>query len=852
MQAGSAPGAPATTGLTEAEVVRRRAAGQGNPAPPATSRTYLQIVRENVFTFINDIIILLGVALALAGRPVDALISLVVISTNIVVSVTQEVRAKRTLDRIALLTRPTARVIRDGTGRAVGPEALVLGDLLEIGAGDQVVLDGRLVDGRLEVDESQLTGESDLVPKAPGDEVFSGSFAITGTGRYLVEKVGAASLANRITAGARSFRRVLTPLQREINQVIRATLLIVAYLEILLVLNSVLQLEPAGEAIGEASLLVGLVPNGLFVSIAVAYALGAVRIARQGALVQQANAIESLSSVDVLCLDKTGTLTANRLLVTELVPLDGSKAELRAVAGAAVASASSRNKTAEAIAVACPAEAGPIAAEVPFSSVRKWSAVAFSHAGSSGGPAPRSAGSTAMPTGIVAMGAPQSLRPYLADVAWPAIERAVVGRTARGLRVLLVAVASSTTDLVDTGDATRLPELRPLGLVCLQDELRDGAAEALASFRASGVRPIIISGDDPDTVAALARQAGLGPELRTMSGPEIDRLDGAELAAVVAQTDIFGRIVPAEKERLIAALKASGHYVAMIGDGVNDVLSLKQANLAVAMQSGTQAARGVADIVLTEDSFATLVPAVREGQRILNGMQGILALFLTRITTVGLLIVSSLVVGIFPIALRNGSLITLLTVGVPAAVLAFWAHPGARERSTLGRTIARIVVPAAALSSLIGLAVLYGTLGMHVLEAGRDGFVGSPAELEARIDDAIPIAQSALTAFLVLSGLALIAFVEPPFRWLAVVEERREDGRPFVLAVGLAVVYVVVAALGPARQLFALTPLGLTEVAIVAAGAATWIVGVREVWRRRLIERFVGIDLPPIAPDRTS
>ena len=442
------------TGLTEAEAASRRDAGRGNTAPPATSRTYGQIVRENVFTFINNVILVLGVLLVLVGRPLDALVSLGVIGTNIAVSVVQEVRAKRMLDRIALLTRPTAALVRDGVERAVGPEELVIGDLLRVGAGDQVVLDGRLAEGRLEADESQLTGESDLIPKRPGDAVYSGSFVVNGGGRFVVTAVGADSLANRITAGARTFRRVLTPLQSEINLVIRIALAVVVYLEIVLILNNVLKLVAAGQTVGEAALLVGLVPNGLFVSIAIAYALGAVRIIRFGALVQQANAIESLSNVDVLCLDKTGTLTSNRLSVEEIVPLEGSEANLRALLGDVVASAAFRNKTAEAIAAACPGTALPLARDVPFSSARKWSAVAFAPAAGSGvGPAR---------PGVVAMGAVEFLRPALgggiADVAaWTNLRARIEPHTSRGLRVLVVASHADPGGLAGDDDAPTLP-----------------------------------------------------------------------------------------------------------------------------------------------------------------------------------------------------------------------------------------------------------------------------------------------------------------------------------------------------------------------------------------------------------
>jgi cation-transporting ATPase E len=341
-------------------------------------------------------------------------------------------------------------------------------------------------------------------------------------------------------------------------------------------------------------------------------------------------------------------------------------------------------------------------------------------------------------------------------------------------------------------------------------------------------------------VAALARQVGLGPELVTLSGPELDALDEASLPAAAERTDIFGRITPQQKERLVGALTASGHYVAMIGDGVNDVLSLKRAKVAVAMQSGSQATRGVADIVLMNDSFAALAPAVEEGQRIVNGMQGILALFLTRIATLAALIVSSLIIGVFPIALRNASAITAFTVGVPAVLLAVWARPGPLPRSSLGRTLASFVIPAAAVSSLIGLLILYGTIVLRLVGA-NDPSLSQP-EVDAIVAAATPAAQSAVTAFLVFTGLALVVFVQPPTDWLAVFRPRTDDRRPAVMAAVLGIAFVVVDSVGPLRAFFDLRPLDPIEWAIVAASVVAWILVMRPVWRYRLIERFVGAD----------
>ena len=833
-------------GLDATEVTRRRAAGLGNTPPPPTTRTYTQIIRQNVFTFVNNILFALGIALVAVGRPMDALVSLAVISTNVLVGIVQEIRAKRTLDRIALLTRPTAAVIRDGELVQIAPEELVLGDLIALEAGDQVVLDGRLVTGVAGLDESQLTGESDVVRKRPGDEVFSGSFATTGSGRYVAEKVQNASLANQITAGARSFRRVVTPLQREINLVIRVVLGMVLYLEVLLVLRGFVQSAVLGDVVADATLLAGLVPNGLFVSIAVAYALGAIRIIRFGALVQQSNAIESLSHVDVLCLDKTGTLTANRLSVEAVAGLNGAgEDEVIAAVATLAASASARNQTSGAIADRWPAPPRPLAGEVPFSSARKWSACAFAAdvsgeaassepAGEAGSPEPAGGG---VP-GLVAFGAATFLHPYLAQLpdgeteSWAEIREQTAHWTDRGLRVLLVATYPDGAALPDFGDddaSATLPHgMRALGLVALADELRDEAAATLRSFMDSGVAVKIISGDDPETVVALARQAGLGPQIPFLSGPDLEAMDDARLVTAADDAVVFGRITPAQKERLVDALRAGGHYVAMIGDGVNDVLSLKKANLGIAMGSGSQATRGVADLVLMGDSFGAVAQAVGEGQRILNGMQDILKLFMTRIATVGLVIVSSLVVITFPIELRNASALTVFTVGIPSAMLAVWAQPGRRVRDSLGRTLARFVVPAAVVSSLVGLAVFYGVFALS-----------APDPKNLHIAD--QSARTALTSFLVFAGLLLILFVEPPTPWFAVAEPITTDRRPALLAIGLAVAYVVMLVVPPARGFFQLVVPDPQEALIVVAAVVAWVFLVHTFWERRLVDRFLGL-----------
>lgn len=825
-------------GLSADEVLQKRAQGLGNPPPPPTSRTYTEIFRENIFTFINGVIFFLGVALWLVGRPVDAFLSVGIITLNVLVSVTQEIRAKRTLDRIALLTRPKATVIREGAPQQALPEELVVGDILYVAPGDQIVLDGKVVAGKLMADESQLTGESNLIAKQRDDQVFSGSFCVSGSAYYVVAQVGADSLANQITTGARAFRRILTPLQEQMALVIRIMLLIVIYMELLIALNAVLKALNLGIALQQSTLIAGLVPNGLFLSISIAYALGAVRIIRFGVLVQQANAIESLSNVNILCLDKTGTLTTNRLQYHALHPLTVSEHALAVALGDMLANTTTHNKTTEALAAKFSGVKRAVAGEIPFSSARKWSALAFQDN------RPQTADDAA-PPGIYALGAPEMLQPYLDMTSATETLRQKLALEAQqlaeqGLRVLLIAYHPAIA-LRDAGDESVLPQgMTPLGLVSLSDELRPEARAALQNFGAAGVQPKIISGDNPETVAALAKQAGL-QNIKTVSGLELEKMDDAQFRDAALTATVFGRITPQQKQKLVQTLRAQGYYVAMIGDGVNDVLSLKQANLGIAMQSGAQATRAVADLVLMQDSFAALAPAVMEGQRIVNGMQDILKLFMTRIATMALVILSALVIGEFPLALRQASLVTLFSVGIPTVLLAIWARPGAVGRGTLGQRLFHFTLTPVVVTTIFSLLLFYGALvGEFILYSG--GLAPFATEIiQPYYAQAIQIAQSTLTAFLVLVGLLTLIFVEPPTEWWMGGDELSGDWKPTFLAIGLGCAFGAIMFLKPARELFAIHELGAWEIAAAILASGAWLFLVRWLWRHRVLERYLGI-----------
>ena len=808
-------------GLTAGEVAERLAQGLGSVPPPATGRSYAQIMRENVFTTVNTILFSIGFALVLVGQYLDALVSIGVISFNLVISLIQEVRAKRTLDRIALLTRPRATVIRDGNEQQIDPGEIVVDDVLILRAGDQIVVDGPIIgNGRIEVDESLLTGEAEPIAKREGDRLYSGTFCVTGQTHYKAENVGIKSVAGNLTAGARAYRSIYTPLQRDINLIIRILLLVAIFLEVLLIVASRVSLIPVVETVRMAMVIIGIVPNGLFLSISVAYALGAMRVAGKGVLVQKFNAIESLSHVDVLCTDKTGTLTTNALAVEAMHPYGMEEAELRGVLGTYVTMMSSSNATSAAISAACVGQPGSgfhIREEIPFSSTRKWSALVVD-------------GDETF-RGVYVLGAPEMLQPFLrADAS---LGTFVEEQVERGRRVLLFAWHPEPGHIQMQDEEAHLPRgLIPLGAVSLRDTLRPEARETLASLARVGVQIKVISGDHPQTVVALAKQVGLATDIKTISGVELEMLDAAQLAEVAQEVTIFGRITPQQKERLIKALRSRDHYVAMIGDGVNDVLALKQANLGIAMQSGSQATRGVADLVLLKDTFAPLPAAFGEGQRIRNGMNDILKLFLTRVTSVMLLLISLAFIGGFPFQPRQTSILTFLTVGVPALALAYWARPGHISQQGLIRSLLRFVLPTSLTSCLVAIGVYLAVLLPAVSTL--------PQPANPYREGALPLAQTALTVFAVLCGLLLIIYVQPPTRMDH--DMHRRNWSPTLLALGLFICLIGVLAIAPLRALFNLQALDIVDYLIIGGATVLWAILIKVIWRFRLFERFLQLD----------
>lgn len=796
----SAPGALPIRGLTGEEVRRRRAQGAVNRAAPSTSRPVGDILRGNILTLFNAILAAAVVLLLAVGQLRDAFLTGSLIVFSVGASTAQEIRAKLRLEKIALLARVRVRVLRDGTEHGIDQADIVLGDFLVLSRGEPVVVDGTVVlANQLEVDESLLTGESEPVAKAVGDRILSASFCVAGSGLYVAEGIGESSYAQRLASAARTYRYQRTPTQKLLDRVLRALLVIVIAVSVLQAVGFLLQGVSVVDAIRATAVMATLVPQGLLLMSTVAYSVGALRLAQSGALVQQLSAVESLSHADILCLDKTGTLTRNRLCLRNVVPLGDRGLPVERLIGLFAASFPEPNATLQAIASSLPSEPCPIDRAVPFSSDRRWSSLTFA---------------PPCPSGTYVLGSPDVLLMHSKGATGVAETSAKLA--AAGLRVLLFAGAPQQPPR--TNGTPRLPgDLQPLAMIALEEEVRADAARTLEVLAEQGVSVKVVSGDSPQTVLAIARQVGLPSSVRAISGPELAALPPEEKAEVLDRTTVFGRISPQEKQDIIRSLETGGHHVAMIGDGVNDVLALKQANVGIAMCSGSPAARAVADIVLLNDSFDVLPKALSEGRRIINSMALLIELFLIRdAATIELILASSFVGAPFPLLPPHAALIALLTVGIPALFVVAWASSDAPRRESLG-AMATVVLQigttgALAIMSVYGLALI--------------GF-----------DAGVAQARTAVVTAALISGLLVLIFLWYPLD--APLSLLLSDRRIVALAAVIFVVYLVGLHWPTWRRYFELTPLSPSNWMTILAIVLAWFGTLRLMVRYRVIERLL-------------
>ena len=712
-----------TRGLTSEQVAERVAAGRTNLVPDAPVRTLSEILRANVFSPVNGIMLALFAAILVAGFHRDGLFVGVVVS-NAVIGVAQEIRAKRELDRLAVLSAPKARVVRDGEVSEVGVSEVVADEVLDLAPGDQVVVDGLvLASSGLEADESLLTGEADPIEKEVGDELLSGSFVAAGSGRYQATRIGSESYASSLSEEAKRFTLVNSELRRGIDTVLRWLIIIIPPASALLILVLLDTEDRWQNALqGTVAAAVAMVPDGLVLLTSLSFVAGVVALARRRALAKELATVELLARTDVLCLDKTGTITTGHITFGEVESLPGVDPALVAAALGAMAHADEApNATMLAVRDAYPAPDGdaaggwsPVGA-TPFSSARKWSAIEFrSH-------------------GAFYFGAPDVIAGDLPDVMSRVAIHAEAGR-----RTLLL--ARSPDPLADE----TLPESRaPLALILLEDTIRPDAPEILAFFREQGVSLKVISGDHTATVAAVAERAGIPNAHNHMDARELPD-DTDEMAAALAENAVFGRVTPQQKQAMVSALQSRGHTVAMTGDGVNDVLALKNADMGIAMGSGSASTRAVAQLVLLDNSFATLPEVLAQGRKVINNVERVANLFVTKAAYAVLLTV---LVGIFtveyPFLPRHLTLVGTFSIGVPGLFLALAPSTELIRPGFLTRVL-RFSIPAGVLAAVASFFVY---------------------EIARRHDEVtLPEARTVATFTLLGVGLVILVVISRPLR----------------------------------------------------------------------------------------
>ena len=638
---------PAPSGLTTAEVAERLADGRVNDVPDAPVRTTSEIFRANVLTPINAIMGALFALILVAGFPGDALFAGVIVSNSIIGTV-QELRARRTLTNLAVLSAPGARVVRDGTATDIDVSGVVADDLLELRPGDQVVVDGVVVDALgLEVDESLLTGEADPVYKAVGDRVLSGSFVAAGTGHVRATGIGSESYAAALAEEARRFTLVDSELRSGVNSILRWLTVIIPPAAGLLLLRLLVTEDLWEEALrGTVAAAVAMVPDGLVLLTSLSFIVGVVALARRKALARELASVELLARVDTLCLDKTGTITTGEIAFAGIETIGATTTDEAAGAvGAMAAVDPAPNATLAALASALDAPDWTATTTVPFSSARKWAAADFDG------------------RATFHLGAPDILLP---KGEWAVARERVAELAESGQRVLVLTRSSAGTCGTETLPAARLP----MCLILLEDTVRPEAPEILAWFAEQGVSLKVISGDHPATVAAVARRAGVPGADHWIDARDLPD-DPEALADAVAAGAVFGRVTPHQKRAMIDALQSRGHTVAMTGDGVNDVLALKDADMGIAMGSGSSASRAVAQLVLLDDQFSTLPRVMAEGRRVINNVERVANLFITKATYAVLLTALVGLFGVpFPFLPKQLTLIGTISVGVPGFFLA--------------------------------------------------------------------------------------------------------------------------------------------------------------------------------------
>jgi cation-transporting P-type ATPase E len=768
-------------GLTTAEVAERIRDGLINRAPRSGWADYTRIARRNVFTLFNILVTPAAVALFIfRNYPAGIAVSGMAI-VNTTLGLAQELRAKRQLEKLAILVETTVRVRRDGQDQQIAAGSVVLGDLILLTGGEPIVADGTVIASRfLEVDEALLTGESDPVRREPGQKLLSGSFCVAGEGSYRADRVGTEAFAQSTSAEAKSYRYTPSPLTKTINLLIQLLTYTAVGLCLIYVVLYLLGNTTQSDLIQNmAATITSMVPQGLVLTATISFSLGAIQMSRRGAIVQRLSAVESMASIDVICTDKTGTLTTNQLRLDQLCVLpdvNGSLAK-RLLGIFAAASLDQGSKTVQALRTALHQPAQEAIEQLPFKAQNRYSAVRL-RAGDS--------------ERVLVLGAPEALRPHLDAGSGNAWEQVCSPLLPTGLRLLLFCEATRPQPLGGTLDGVTL---RPLLLVALSDELRPEAGQVLETLAAQGIDFKVISGDNPATVRATVSHLNLplahdpvvtGDELAASTNP----------AELIAQRGVFGRVAPAQKVQIVQTLQELGRHVAMIGDGVNDVLPIKRSDLGIAMGEGSQAAKTVSSLVLQNNNFALLPETLEEGRTIIRNVRRSAKLFLVK-NVYSLLFLLAYASGLmpFPYLPQQVTLLNWLVIGIPAFAIAL-----SRERST-GATKPRFLREVGWFAVRTG--VIFAAAGFTVLfVAGQ--FV-EPADAQTP--------RTLLLSVLILLGITAL------FRALGDGEEQRlkGDSRFRLLALAAMPVYLASMYVPLSAEFFQLAPLTSGEWLLVLA-----------------------------------
>lgn len=698
-------------GLTSEQVAERVNKGHTNETPNQSVKTYKKIILENTFTFFNILCIAVAISLIVVGAWNQCLF-MVIILANIAIGIIQEIKAKKTIEKLSLLTAPVVKVLRDGVEQTITTSEVVIDDIIILSNGKQIVADSTVVEGTIEVNESMLTGESLPIKKKVGDTIFAGSFVVSGNCKSRVDKVGANNYIQQLASKAKQYKRPKSELFISLRNIIKVISFIIVPVAILTCINTYTNSKSVVDTVTKtAGSIIGMIPAGMFLLCSVALSVSVIKLARRQALVQDLYCVEMLARVNVLCLDKTGTITDGTMKIYNCIQLNNTPYTLKRIMGSMLSALGDNNQTSQALInyFGYNKELKPQTV-LPFSSSRKLSAVTFEN------------------DGTYIMGAPEFVIPNCKDEK---VNNLVEQYSKDGYRVLLLAHSNESINKDNVPQ-----EKTPVALLILEDRIRDDAISTIAWFKNNGVKVKIISGDNPLTVAEIAKRVGVE---NTENFINLEGLNEKQVIAAANKYTVFGRVTPEQKAVLIKAIKADGNTVAMTGDGVNDILALKEADCSIAMASGSEAVRSVSHMVLLNSDFSSMPATVMEGRRVINNVQKSSALFFMKtIFVIVFSIICLIIRQEYPLRTNQMLLLETFVIGIPSFFLAFLPN----DKPISGKFIYNLIRNAlpGAITLILNIGAIF--LFVHLTEGGLAGHTD--------------LISSMCTITLTLTGLGLL------------------------------------------------------------------------------------------------